>query len=313
MPRESLATKRQRGVELCARMEERYGQYGAQLDFSTPFTTVIAVMLSAQTTDASVNRVTPELFRRWPTPEAMAQAEPGQVAEVIRSLGFYRSKSQHCVDIARMIMADFGGEVPHTMEELVRLPGVGRKTANIVLNKCFDIVDGIAVDTHVYRIATRMKLTKAPTPLEAERDLLRVLPRDLWKNVNSEWIMFGREYCTSRAPKCDVCPMADICPSAGLDVHVNGKGNGRPSGRKPAGKKSSTSGKASSGQKGSSKSATAQKANAGKKSGKTSGSGAGRARTGRKTADGGASSNGAGSSDKPRKPRSASNTTNGNG
>lgn len=254
MPRESLAQKRERGVELCARMEERYGHYGAQLGFSTPFTTVIAVMLSAQTTDASVNRVTPELFRRWPTPEAMAHAEPGQVAEVIRSLGFYRSKSQHCVDIARMIMADFGGEVPHTMEELVRLPGVGRKTANIVLNKCFDIVDGIAVDTHVYRIATRMKLTKAPTPLEAEQDLLRVLPRDLWKNVNSEWIMFGREYCTSRAPKCDVCPMADICPSAGLDVHVNGKGNGRASGTKASGQKRTSK-----------RGGTSKKANAGKK------------------------------------------------
>ncbi|MGN0055904.1 MAG: endonuclease III [Atopobiaceae bacterium] len=268
MPRESLAQKRERGVELCARMEERYGHYGAQLDFSTPFTTVIAVMLSAQTTDASVNRVTPELFRRWPTPEAMAHAEPGQVAEVIRSLGFYRSKSQHCVDIARMIMADFGGEVPHTMEELVRLPGVGRKTANIVLNKCFDIVDGIAVDTHVYRIATRMKLTKAPTPLEAEQDLLRVLPRDLWKNVNSEWIMFGREYCTSRAPKCDVCPMADICPSAGLDVHVNGKGNGRASGTKASvqkrtSKRGGTSKKANAGKKGTPKKSDAGKSDAG--------------------------------------------------
>lgn len=227
MPRESKAKKRERAVEFCARMQARYGTVGAQLDFSTPFTTVIAVMLSAQTTDASVNRVTPELFRRWPTPEAMAQANPDEVAEVIRSLGFYRSKSQHCVDIARMIMADFGGEVPHTMEELTRLPGVGRKTANIVLNKCFGIVDGIAVDTHVYRIATRLKLTNAPTPLEAEQDLLGLLPHELWKDVNSQWILFGREVCTSRAPKCDNCPMGDICPSQGREVHVNGKGNGR--------------------------------------------------------------------------------------
>lgn len=229
MPRESKAKKRERAVEFCARMQERYGNVGAQLDFSTPFTTVIAVMLSAQTTDASVNRVTPELFRRWPNPEAMAQANPGEVAEVIRPLGFYRSKSQHCVDIARMIMADFGGEVPHTMEELTRLPGVGRKTANIVLNKCFGIVDGIAVDTHVYRIATRLKFTNAPTPLEAEQDLLDLLPHELWKDVNSQWILFGREVCTSRAPKCGDCPMGDICPSQGRDVHVNGKGNGRGS------------------------------------------------------------------------------------
>lgn len=239
MPRESKAKKRERAVEFCARMQERYGTVGAQLDFSTPFTTVIAVMLSAQTTDASVNRVTPELFRRWPTPEAMAQANPDEVAEVIRSLGFYRSKSQHCVDIARMIMADFGGEVPHTMEELTRLPGVGRKTANIVLNKCFDIVDGIAVDTHVYRIATRLKFTNAPTPLEAEQDLLGLLPHELWKDVNSQWILFGREVCTSRAPKCGDCPMGDICPSQGRDVHVNGKGNGR--GSRSTGKRGTSS------------------------------------------------------------------------
>lgn len=227
MPRESLASKRNRAVEVCRRMDERYHDAGAQLDFSSPFTTVIAVMLSAQTTDASVNRVTPELFRRWPTPEAMAGASAGEVAEVIHSLGFYRSKSQHCVDIARMIMTDFGGEVPHTMEELTRLPGVGRKTANIVLNKCFGIVDGIAVDTHVYRIATRLGLTKAPTPLEAEQDLLKVLPRELWRDVNSQWIMFGRQTCTSRAPKCDGCMLADLCPSQGKAVYVNGKGNGR--------------------------------------------------------------------------------------
>ena len=227
MPRESKKAKRERAIEVCRRMGELYPITEPQLNFSTPFTTVISVMLSAQTTDASVNRVTPELFRRWPDAPSMAGASPAEVADVIRSLGFWKSKSVHCVEIAQMIMTDFGGEVPHTMEELTRLPGVGRKTANIVLNKSFGIVDGIAVDTHVYRIATRLRLTSAPTPLEAEQDLLALLPHELWKDVNSQWILFGRQTCTSRAPKCESCPLADICPSMGKNVHVDGKGNGR--------------------------------------------------------------------------------------
>ena len=227
MPRESKARKRERAVEVCRRMGELYPHAEPQLDFSNPFTTVVSVMLSAQTTDASVNRVTPELFRRWPDARSMAQASPAEVAEVIRTLGFWKSKSAHCVGIAQMIVSDFAGEVPHTMEELTRLPGVGRKTANIALNKSFGIVDGIAVDTHVYRIATRLRLTSAPTPLEAEKDLLSLLPHELWEDVNSQWILFGRQVCTSRAPKCEGCPLADLCPSMGKNVHVNGKGNGR--------------------------------------------------------------------------------------
>jgi endonuclease-3 len=227
VPRESKARKRERAVEVCRRMGELYPHTEPQLDFTNPFTTVVSVMLSAQTTDASVMRVTPELFRRWPDARSMASASPEEVAEVIHPLGFWKSKSAHCVGIAQMIMGDFGGEVPHTMEELTRLPGVGRKTANIVLNKSFGIVDGIAVDTHVYRIATRLRLTGAPTPLEAEQDLLALLPRELWEDVNSQWILFGRQVCTSRAPKCEGCPLADLCPSMGRNVHVDGKGNGR--------------------------------------------------------------------------------------
>ena len=120
-----------------------------------------------------------------------------------------------------MIVADFGGEVPRTMEELCRLPGVGRKTANIVLNKAFGIVDGIAVDTHVFRLATRWKLTNKPTPLQAEQDLLDILPQELWGPVNEQWIHFGRDTCRAQNPLCDGCPLADICPSFG-------KANGNP-------------------------------------------------------------------------------------
>ena len=223
MPRESKKSKVARATEFCNRMDKIYGQEPSALDWRTPFELVIAVLLSAQTTDVAVNAVTPELFARWGEPAAMAQANPKEVAQVIRRLGFYRTKSEHCVACAQMIMADYGGEVPQTMDELTRLPGVGRKTANIVLNKAFGIVEGIAVDTHVFRIAQRMGLSTAKTPLEAEKDLLAIIPRELWSGVNSEWIRHGRATCTARVAKCDECPCEDLCPKRPVR-HGAGKG-----------------------------------------------------------------------------------------
>ena len=217
MPRESNAAKRARAIEVCERLNRRYGPVECFLDHENPFRLVISVLLSAQTTDAQVNKVTPELFRRWPTPEAMASATPAEVGEVIHSLGFYKSKAKHVVECAQMIVANYGGEVPASMDELVKLPGVGRKTANIVLNVGFGIVEGIAVDTHVNRIAHRLMLspkTHANEPLKTEQDLLKILPREYWNDVNHQWIMLGREICDARKPRCGECPLADICPSA---------------------------------------------------------------------------------------------------
>ena len=217
MPRESNKAKTERAVEVCRRLDNKYGPVECFLDHTNPFRLVISVLLSAQTTDAQVNRVTPELFRRFPTPEAMAAASPEEVAKIIRSLGFYKTKARHCVEAAQAIVADFGGEVPHTMAELTSLPGVGRKTANIVLNVSFGIVEGIAVDTHVNRIAHRLGLspkTHEREPLKTEQDLLVILPRELWGPVNHQWIRHGRDTCTARAPKCDGCVLEDICPSA---------------------------------------------------------------------------------------------------
>lgn len=217
MPRESKKAKAERAVEVCRRLDNKYGPVECFLDHTNPFRLVISVLLSAQTTDAQVNRVTPELFRRFPTPEAMAAASPEEVAKIIRSLGFYKTKARHCVEAAQAIVADFGGEVPHTMAELTSLPGVGRKTANIVLNVSFGIVEGIAVDTHVNRIAHRLGLspkTHEREPLKTEQDLLAILPRELWEPVNHQWIRHGRDTCTARAPKCDGCVLEDICPSA---------------------------------------------------------------------------------------------------
>ena len=194
MPRETNAAKRERAVEVCERLNRRYGPVECFLDHENPFRLLIAVLLSAQTTDAQVNKVTPRLFAQWPTPEAMAGASVA----------------------AQMIVADYGGEVPADMKELVKLPGVGRKTANIVLNVGFGIVEGIAVDTHVNRIAHRLALspkTHAKEPLKTEQDLLKILPQEYWESVNHQWITFGREICDARKPKCDECPLADLCPS----------------------------------------------------------------------------------------------------
>lgn len=213
MPRESKQVKSERAQLICKRLDARYHTASSALDYTTPFTLVVCVMLSAQTTDASVNRVTPELFSRWPGPFDMAKASIEDVGSVIKTIGLWRAKAKHCVELSQMLVTDFGGNVPHTMEELTRLPGVGRKTANIVLNKAFGKVDGIAVDTHVYRLAQRFCLTRAATPLAAEKDLLKLLPPALWRDVNEQWIHFGREYCSAKKPDCEHCFLQDICPS----------------------------------------------------------------------------------------------------
>lgn len=216
MPRETNASRRERAIEVCERLNRRYGPVECFLDHQNPFRLVISVLLSAQTTDAQVNKVTPELFRRWPTPYEMAGASVADVMDVIKSLGFYKTKAKHCVEAARMIVTDYDGEVPSTMRELQKLPGVGRKTANIVLNVAFGIVEGIAVDTHVNRIAHRLALspkTHEKEPLKTEQDLLKILPHEYWESINHQWISFGREICSARSPKCGECPLADLCPS----------------------------------------------------------------------------------------------------
>lgn len=212
--RESKQAKKLRAEEFCARVHAHYAHAESALIYTDAFTLTIAVLLSAQTTDAAVNKVTPILFSRWGTPQLMAQAQIEEVGEVIRSIGFWRTKAEHCVQAARMIVSDFGGCVPQTMKELMRLPGVGRKTANIVMNKAFGKAEGIAVDTHVFRISKRLAFTRAKAPLDAEQDLLKLLPRASWCYVNEEWIHFGREICPARKPHCSICFARDICPSS---------------------------------------------------------------------------------------------------
>ena len=216
MARESLKSKRARALEACTRMGEHYPDAQPALDFGGDvFRLTIAVLLSAQTTDAAVNKVTPVLWERYPTIEDLASAHVSDVSDIIRSIGFFRTKAANCVKCAQMVLSEYGGQVPCSMQELQKLPGVGRKTANIVMNAGFGEVEGIAVDTHVFRIAHKLKLSNAKDPSATEQDLLKIIPRELWGPVNHQWILFGREICNAKRPHCDECFLANLCPSCG--------------------------------------------------------------------------------------------------
>lgn len=183
-----------------------------ELDFRTPFELLIATQLSAQSTDATVNRATPELFRRWPDARALAQADPAEVAEVIRSTGFFRQKAKNAVDTARLLVERFGGEVPARMEDLVTLPGVARKTANVVLGTAFGVQSGVTVDTHVFRVTGRWGWHAEKAPEKVEAILMKLVPREGWSDFGHRVVLFGRYHCTARKPKCATCRLADRCP-----------------------------------------------------------------------------------------------------
>ena len=196
------------------RLEAHYGDPHAALHFHDPYQLLIAVILSAQTTDVGVNKATPALFARYPTAADLAGADELDVEEYVRTLGFYHQKAKNIIRTCQMIVAEFGGEVPHTMAELTSLSGVARKTANIVLGEAFGIVEGIAVDTHVFRLAHRFGLTTETDQDKVERDLMAVFPRDHWHRVNYDLINHGRQICTAKRPACGACFLEDVCPSA---------------------------------------------------------------------------------------------------
>jgi endonuclease-3 len=207
-------TPQARACEIMRRLGELYPQAHIALDYDTPWHLLVAVILSAQTTDVGVNKVTPVLFERFPGPEDLAAADVLEVEEIVRPTGFYHQKTKSIMSAARMVVTEFGGEVPDTMEGLMRLHGVARKTANIVIANAFGKVEGIAVDTHVFRLAHRFGLTDEDDPNKVERDLCALLPRDEWFNVNYRFIDHGRSVCTAKRPICGECALSDICPSA---------------------------------------------------------------------------------------------------
>lgn len=181
-----------------------------------PFELIVATVLSAQCTDAQVNKITPALFARFPTAQAMADANPEELEKLIFTTGHYRAKTRHLLGLSSMLLEKFGGEVPKTMEELTQLPGVGRKTASIILFAAFDIVDGIAIDTHVIRLSRRLGFTKHKDAKRIELDLMDQVPKKDWAKVNPLLISHGRAVCTARVRKCHDCVFADRCPSSEL-------------------------------------------------------------------------------------------------
>lgn len=200
--------------QIAARLEEHYDDPRPALHYRNPYELLVAVILSAQTTDDNVNRATPTLFSAYPDAHALAGADLAHVEALVHSLGFFRQKAKSIVTTAQMIVAEFDGEVPRTMAELTSLRGVARKTANIVLGSGFGIVEGIAVDTHVFRLAHRWGISSAKDPDKVEGDLCACYPRDRWYRVNYEMISHGRAVCTAKRPACGVCFLSDICPTA---------------------------------------------------------------------------------------------------
>lgn len=204
----------ERARAVARRLEAAYpGDPTPFLHFATPYQCVVAVALSAQTTDNNVNKVLPELFERWPDCATLARADQEELEECVHSLGFYRQKARNLRKMAAICVEDFGGLIPDSMVELLRLPGVARKTANIVLSESFGIVQGIAVDTHVYRVSTRLGLTHAKTPEKCEGDLLKAFDYADWRRINHDMISLGRAICDARKPLCGRCPLAELCPS----------------------------------------------------------------------------------------------------
>jgi endonuclease III len=200
--------------EVIRRLKKAYPDAKTELDFTNPWQLLVATILSAQSTDRTVNIVTPALFAKYPTPPALASADPNDIETIIKSTGFFRNKTKSIVGAAKAITERFGGEVPSTMDDLVGLPGVGRKTANVVLGNAFEKNEGIVVDTHVTRLAKRLGLTANTDAVKIELDLMPVVSRRDWAIFSHLLIFHGRRVCFARKPNCAGCVLADICPSA---------------------------------------------------------------------------------------------------
>jgi endonuclease III len=204
-------TAPERVAEILKRLDQLYPAVTCALTHHNAWELLVATILSAQSTDVRVNMVTPELFRKYPAVQDFAKLEPEQLEPDIRSTGFFRNKSKSVVGAARRIVADFGGRVPENMDDLLTLPGVARKTANVVLGTFFGKAEGVVVDTHVHRISRRLELTKNDEPKKIEEDLMRIIPREKWILFSHQVIWHGRKLCIARAPKCADCPLENIC------------------------------------------------------------------------------------------------------
>jgi endonuclease-3 len=218
----------ERVAEILKRLDQLYPDVTCALTHASAWELVVATILSAQSTDVNVNRVTPELFRKYPTVQAFAALSPEQLEPDVRSTGFFRNKSKSVVGAAKKIVADFGGQVPDEIEKLLTLPGVARKTANVVLGSWFKKAVGVVVDTHVHRISRRLELTTQNDPQKIEQDLMKIIPREKWILFSHQIIWHGRKLCIARKPKCADCALENICHAGDktwstVDVHKNAK------------------------------------------------------------------------------------------
>lgn len=214
MKREAKAERDGRAELIFRRLARTYPDATCALDYRNAFELLCATILSAQCTDVRVNLVTPTLFARYPTPQALAAASPGEVQEIIKSTGFFRNKTKSLLGMSTAVDERHGGKVPDSMDELVTLPGVGRKTANVILGNAFDKNEGVVVDTHVGRVSKRLGLTKQTDPVKVEQDLMKLFPNDRWTMLSHLLIEHGRRICEARRPKCEACFLCDICPSS---------------------------------------------------------------------------------------------------
>ncbi len=203
-----------RALEILVRLKRLYPDAICTLNYETPMQLLVAVILSAQCTDERVNKVTPELFRRFPDAKAMAEADLEEITELVRSTGFYRNKAKNIQATCALLVQNHGGQVPQTMAEILKLPGAARKTANVVLAHAYGINAGVTVDTHVKRLSGKLGLTKYEDPIKIERDLISLLPQADWENWSIRLIYHGRAICKARKPDCNNCALADLCPSA---------------------------------------------------------------------------------------------------
>jgi endonuclease-3 len=204
-------------------LEQAHPEATCALHYKNPYELVMATILSAQCTDERVNMVTPTLFARYPTPKALAAARAEDVEEIIRSTGFYRAKTKSLLGNARALVADHGGEVPRSMEAMVKLPGVGRKTASVVLGHVYDIAEGIAVDTHVLRVGNRLGIARGDDPIEVERQLMAIIPKERWTRTTDLLIFHGRKICIARRPLCGECPVFALCRWPSRQAFAMGK------------------------------------------------------------------------------------------
>lgn len=211
-----------RAREVARRLEGLYPAAECELTHSNAYELLSATILSAQCTDARVNMVTPSLFARYPTVDDLASADPSELEQIIRSTGFYQSKARNLIGMARRVVDVYGGEVPRELEDLVTLPGVGRKTGNVLRSVVWDL-PGLAVDTHVGRLSRRLGLTENDDPVKVERDLNGFLPPQEWGKFSLRLILHGRRVCDARKPRCDSCELADICPSSALPTRAHKK------------------------------------------------------------------------------------------